>query len=208
MNPSLSRRRLIAAGLAVPLLALPRLLTRLGDLANLEPGDPAAAHPVVAARLRPVADRPGLPSRRHRPDPASAAARRTLGDGRARRRARVARRASADRVASEPCAGSKAIASWCQGCGRRVQLRHQGQPRAGQDLHRGVEAVQPPGECRRLPLPGDPPGQHHPFPDDGRGAGRHRHLQGTIRLSIGLEDPADLIDDLKRALKAAEKAGA
>ena len=31
---------------------------------------------------------------------------------------------------------------------------------------------------------------------------------GTIRLSIGLEDAADLIDDLKRALKAAEKAGA
>jgi O-acetylhomoserine (thiol)-lyase len=31
---------------------------------------------------------------------------------------------------------------------------------------------------------------------------------GTIRLSIGLEDPDDLIDDLKSALKAAEKAGA
>ena len=31
---------------------------------------------------------------------------------------------------------------------------------------------------------------------------------GTIRLSIGLEDPADLIEDLKRALKVAEKAGA
>ncbi len=30
--------------------------------------------------------------------------------------------------------------------------------------------------------------------------------QGTIRLSIGLEDSADLIDDLKRALKTAEKA--
>ena len=29
--------------------------------------------------------------------------------------------------------------------------------------------------------------------------------QGTIRLSIGLEDPDDLIDDLKRALKVAEK---
>jgi O-acetylhomoserine (thiol)-lyase len=29
--------------------------------------------------------------------------------------------------------------------------------------------------------------------------------QGTIRLSIGLEDPIDLIEDLKRALKAAEK---
>ena len=30
---------------------------------------------------------------------------------------------------------------------------------------------------------------------------------GTIRLSIGLEDPDDLVDDLKRALKLAEKAG-
>jgi O-acetylhomoserine (thiol)-lyase len=30
---------------------------------------------------------------------------------------------------------------------------------------------------------------------------------GTIRLSIGLEEADDLIDDLKRALKAAEKAG-
>ena len=29
---------------------------------------------------------------------------------------------------------------------------------------------------------------------------------GTVRLSIGLEDPEDLIDDLKRALRAAEKA--
>ncbi len=32
--------------------------------------------------------------------------------------------------------------------------------------------------------------------------------QGTIRLSIGLESAEDLIDDLKRALKTAEKAGA
>jgi O-acetylhomoserine (thiol)-lyase len=30
--------------------------------------------------------------------------------------------------------------------------------------------------------------------------------QGTIRLSIGLEDAGDLLDDLKRALKVAEKA--
>jgi O-acetylhomoserine (thiol)-lyase len=29
---------------------------------------------------------------------------------------------------------------------------------------------------------------------------------GTIRLSIGLEDPDDLIEDLKRALRAAQKA--
>ena len=31
--------------------------------------------------------------------------------------------------------------------------------------------------------------------------------EGTIRLSIGLEDPADLLDDLARALKAASKVG-
>ena len=30
---------------------------------------------------------------------------------------------------------------------------------------------------------------------------------GTIRLSIGLEDPDDLLEDLRRALKAAERAG-
>jgi O-acetylhomoserine (thiol)-lyase len=30
---------------------------------------------------------------------------------------------------------------------------------------------------------------------------------GSIRLSIGLEDPEDLVQDLKRALKAAQRAG-
>jgi len=30
--------------------------------------------------------------------------------------------------------------------------------------------------------------------------------EGTLRLSVGLEDPDDLISDLKRAFKAAEKA--
>jgi O-acetylhomoserine (thiol)-lyase len=29
--------------------------------------------------------------------------------------------------------------------------------------------------------------------------------EGTLRLSVGLEDPEDLIDDLKRAFKAAGK---
>ena len=28
---------------------------------------------------------------------------------------------------------------------------------------------------------------------------------GTVRLSIGLEDPQDLIDDLERALRASQK---
>jgi hypothetical protein len=37
MIPPLSRRSLIAAGLVLPLLALPGCATRLGDLANLEP---------------------------------------------------------------------------------------------------------------------------------------------------------------------------
>ena len=37
MASSLSRRSLIAAGLALPLLTLPGCITRLGDLANLEP---------------------------------------------------------------------------------------------------------------------------------------------------------------------------
>jgi hypothetical protein len=37
MDPSLNRRRLIAAGLVLPLLALPGCAARLGDIASLEP---------------------------------------------------------------------------------------------------------------------------------------------------------------------------
>jgi O-acetylhomoserine (thiol)-lyase len=47
---------------------------------------------------------------------------------------------------------------------------------------------------------------HFRVPDDELAAAGI--TQGTIRLSIGLEDPADLIDDLSRALKAASKAAA
>ena len=61
------------------------------------------------------------------------------------------------------------------------------------------------GDCRSLVIhPAST--THFRMSDDalaGAGIG-----PGTIRLSIGLEDAADLIDDLKRALKAAEKAGA
>ena len=60
------------------------------------------------------------------------------------------------------------------------------------------------GDCRSLVIhPAST--THFRMSDDalaGAGIG-----PGTIRLSIGLEDAADLIDDLKRALKAAEKAG-
>jgi O-acetylhomoserine (thiol)-lyase len=44
---------------------------------------------------------------------------------------------------------------------------------------------------------------HFRVPDDQLAAAGI--TQGTIRLSIGLEDPADLLDDLGRALKAAAK---
>ncbi|MES2635114.1 MAG: O-acetylhomoserine aminocarboxypropyltransferase [Pseudomonadota bacterium] len=59
------------------------------------------------------------------------------------------------------------------------------------------------GDCRSLVIhPAST--THFRMTDDAlAGAGI---TQGTIRLSIGLEDADDLLDDLKRALKAAEKA--
>ncbi|WP_444965407.1 O-acetylhomoserine aminocarboxypropyltransferase [Ramlibacter montanisoli] len=62
-----------------------------------------------------------------------------------------------------------------QGRGLGVQLRHEGQPRTGQEVHRDAQAFQPPGQRRRLPLAGDPPGQHHALPHDRRGAAQRRH---------------------------------
>jgi O-acetylhomoserine (thiol)-lyase len=60
------------------------------------------------------------------------------------------------------------------------------------------------GDCRSLVIhPAST--THFRMPDDALAAAGIG--PGTIRLSIGLEDPADLIDDLGRALKAAEKAG-
>jgi O-acetylhomoserine (thiol)-lyase len=59
------------------------------------------------------------------------------------------------------------------------------------------------GDCRSLVIhPAST--THFRMSDEALAAGGI--TQGTIRLSIGLEDPDDLIDDLKRALKAAEKA--
>ena len=60
------------------------------------------------------------------------------------------------------------------------------------------------GDCRSLVIhPAST--THFRMSDEALSAGGI--TQGTIRLSIGLEDPDDLIDDLQRALKAAEKAG-
>jgi O-acetylhomoserine (thiol)-lyase len=58
------------------------------------------------------------------------------------------------------------------------------------------------GDCRSLVIhPAST--THFRMSDEALAAGGI--TQGTIRLSIGLEDADDLIDDLKRALKAAEK---
>ena len=59
------------------------------------------------------------------------------------------------------------------------------------------------GDCRSLVI--HPASTTH-FRMDDAALARSGIGPGTIRLSIGLEDPDDLIDDLKRALKAAEKA--
>ena len=61
------------------------------------------------------------------------------------------------------------------------------------------------GDCRSLVI--HPASTTH-FRMDDAALANAGITAGTIRLSIGLEDADDLIDDLKRALKIAEKAGA
>jgi O-acetylhomoserine (thiol)-lyase len=107
-------------------------------------------------------------------------------------------------VASQPRAGQEAAATR-RGLG--VQLRHQGhrdQGRAFIEALKLFSHLANVGDCRSLVIhPAST--THFRMTDDAlAGAGI---TQGTIRLSIGLEDPDDLVDDLKRALKAAEKAG-
>jgi O-acetylhomoserine (thiol)-lyase len=60
------------------------------------------------------------------------------------------------------------------------------------------------GDCRSLVI--HPASTTH-FRMDDAALAQAGITAGTIRLSIGLEDADDLIDDLKRALKVAEKAG-
>ncbi|MDP9044530.1 MAG: O-acetylhomoserine aminocarboxypropyltransferase [Pseudomonadota bacterium] len=61
------------------------------------------------------------------------------------------------------------------------------------------------GDCRSLVI--HPASTTH-FRMDAAALAEAGITAGTIRLSIGLEDPDDLIDDLKRALRAAERAPA
>ncbi|HET9643551.1 MAG TPA: PLP-dependent transferase, partial [Burkholderiaceae bacterium] len=58
------------------------------------------------------------------------------------------------------------------------------------------------GDCRSLVI--HPASTTH-FRMDDAALAQAGITPGTIRLSVGLEDPDDLIDDLKRALKAAER---
>jgi O-acetylhomoserine (thiol)-lyase len=58
------------------------------------------------------------------------------------------------------------------------------------------------GDCRSLVI--HPASTTH-FRMDDAALAQAGITPGTIRLSIGLEDPDDLIDDLKRALKAADR---
>jgi O-acetylhomoserine (thiol)-lyase len=60
------------------------------------------------------------------------------------------------------------------------------------------------GDCRSLVI--HPASTTH-FRMDDAALAQAGITAGTIRLSIGLEDPADLIDDLKRALGVAKRAG-
>ena len=61
------------------------------------------------------------------------------------------------------------------------------------------------GDCRSLVI--HPATTTH-FRMDDAALAQAGITQGTIRLSIGLEDANDLLDDLSRALRAAQKAGA
>ncbi|MCW7538128.1 O-acetylhomoserine aminocarboxypropyltransferase [Aquabacterium sp. A7-Y] len=60
------------------------------------------------------------------------------------------------------------------------------------------------GDCRSLVI--HPASTTHSRMD-AEALARAGIAEGTVRLSIGLEDPDDLLDDLSRGLRAAEKAG-
>jgi O-acetylhomoserine (thiol)-lyase len=93
-----------------------------------------------------------------------------------------------------------------RGCGSVFSFDLKGSRRQGQAM---IEALKifshlaNVGDCRSLVI--HPASTTHFRMDDAalRSAGI---TAGTIRLSIGLEDADDLIDDLKRALRVAEKA--
>jgi O-acetylhomoserine (thiol)-lyase len=93
-----------------------------------------------------------------------------------------------------------------RGCGAVFSFDIKGSRRQGQAF---IEALRlfshlaNVGDCRSLVI--HPASTTH-FRMDDAALAQAGIGPGTIRLSIGLEDADDLVDDLKRALKAAEKA--
>ena len=93
-----------------------------------------------------------------------------------------------------------------RGCGSVFSFDIKGSRRQGQAF---IEALKifshlaNVGDCRSLVI--HPASTTH-FRMDDAALAQAGIGPGTIRLSIGLEDADDLIDDLKRALRAAEKA--
>jgi O-acetylhomoserine (thiol)-lyase len=93
-----------------------------------------------------------------------------------------------------------------RGCGSVFSFDIKGSRRQGQAF---IEALKlfshlaNVGDCRSLVI--HPASTTH-FRMDDAALAQAGIGPGTIRLSIGLEDPEDLIDDLKRALRVAEKA--
>lgn len=93
-----------------------------------------------------------------------------------------------------------------RGCGAVFSFDLKGSRRHGQAF---IEALKlfshlaNVGDCRSLVI--HPASTTH-FRMDDAALAQAGIGPGTIRLSVGLEDPDDLLDDLKRALKVAEKA--
>ncbi|MEF7616104.1 O-acetylhomoserine aminocarboxypropyltransferase [Aquincola sp. MAHUQ-54] len=93
-----------------------------------------------------------------------------------------------------------------KGCGAVFSFDLKGSRRQGQAF---IEALKlfshlaNVGDCRSLVI--HPASTTH-FRMDDAALAQAGIGPGTLRLSIGLEDPDDLVEDLKRALKAAEKA--
>ncbi|MDE2145207.1 MAG: O-acetylhomoserine aminocarboxypropyltransferase [Burkholderiales bacterium] len=93
-----------------------------------------------------------------------------------------------------------------RGCGAVFSFDLEGSRRQGQAF---IEALKlfshlaNVGDCRSLVI--HPASTTH-FRMDDAALAAAGIAPGTIRLSIGLEDPDDLVDDLKQALKASEKA--
>jgi O-acetylhomoserine (thiol)-lyase len=93
-----------------------------------------------------------------------------------------------------------------RGCGSVFSFDIKGSRRQGQAFIESLKLfshLANVGDCRSLVI--HPASTTH-FRMDDAALAQAGIGPGTIRLSVGLEDPDDLIDDLKRALRVAEKA--